>query len=70
MVLKSNVTLAKLQKFLSDDRRFYLQDSKLNVRSDVDGLAHTKQLLNLFCILTVYIKHADTESYRISKSIL
>ena len=38
---------------MSDDRRLYLHDSKRNPRSDVDGLTHTKQLLNLLCI--VYI---------------
>ena len=40
-------------KILSDDRRLYLHNSKWNSRSDVDGLTHTKQLLNLLCI--VYI---------------
>ena len=38
-------------KILSDDRRLYLNDSKWNSRSDVDGLTHTKQLLNLLCIV-------------------
>ena len=36
---------------MSDDRRLYLHDSKLNLRSDVDGFIHTKQLLNLLCIV-------------------
>ena len=64
LVLKLNVTLARLlrlvilyffkRKILSDDRRLYLHNSKWNSRSDVDGLTHTKQLLNLLCI--VYIK--------------
>ena len=61
LVLKLNVTLARPQrlvilyffewKILSDDRRLYLHDSKWNSRSDVDGLTHTKQLLNLLCIV-------------------
>ena len=65
LVLKLNVTLARplrlvilyffKWKILSDDRRLYLHDSKWNSRSDVDGLAHTKQLLNLLCI--VYKSH-------------
>ena len=38
-------------KILSDDRRLYLHNSKWNSRSDVDGLTHTKQLLNLLCIV-------------------
>ena len=41
-------------KFLSDDLGLYLHDSKLNSRSDVDGLTHTKQLLNLLCIVYVH----------------
>ena len=57
LVLKSNVTLLLrfvilyffIWKILSDDGRLYLHDSKLNSRSDVDGLTHTKQLLNLLC---------------------
>ena len=63
LVLKLNATLARplrlvilyffKWKFLSDDQRLYLHDSKLNSKSDVDGLTHTKQLLNLLCI--VYI---------------
>ena len=63
LVLKLNVTLALplrlvilyffKWKILSDDRRLYLHDSKWNSRSGVDGLTHTKQLLNLLCI--VYI---------------
>ena len=61
LVLKFNVTLARPLhlvipyffewKFLSDVRRLYLYGSKRNLRSDVDGLAHTKQLLNLLCIV-------------------
>ena len=61
LVLKLNVTLARplrlvilyffKRKILSDDRRLYLHDSKWNSRSDVDGLTHTKQLLNLLCIV-------------------
>ena len=61
LVLKLNFTLAwplRLVipyfckwKFLSDDRCFYLHDSKWNLRSDVDGFNHTKQLLNLLCIV-------------------
>ena len=64
LALKFNVTLARplrlvipyffQWKFLSDVRRLYLHDSKWNLRSDVDGLTHTKQLLNLLCI--VYIR--------------
>ena len=63
LVLKLNVTLARplrlvslhflKWKMLSDDRCLYLHDSKWNSRSDVDGLTHTKQLLNLLC--RVYI---------------
>ena len=61
LVLKLNVTLARSLllvilnfikwKILSDDRRLYPHDSKINSRSDVDGLNHTKQLLNLLCIV-------------------
>ena len=60
LVLKLNVTLARplrlvilylsKRKILTDDRRLYLHDSKWNSRSNVDGLTHTKQLLNLFII--------------------
>ena len=63
LVLKFNVTLARplrliilyvfKWKFLSDDWRLYLHDSKWNSKSDVHGLTHTKQLLNLFCIVYV-----------------
>ena len=70
LVLKLNVTLARSlrllilnfieRKILSDDRRLYLHDSKINSRSDVDGLNHTKQLLNLLYI--VYI-HASIEHF-------
>ena len=35
------------------DRRLYHDARKLNIRFDVAELAHTKQLLNSFCI--VYI---------------
>ena len=42
-------------KILSDDRRLYPYDSKWNSRSDVDGLTHTKQLLNLLCIVYILI---------------
>ena len=38
-------------KILSDDRRLFLHDSKWNLTSDVDGLTHTKQFLNLLCIV-------------------
>ena len=65
LALKLNVTLARplrliipyffKWKFLSDVRRLYLHDSKWNLGSDVDGLTHTKPLLNLLCI--VYILH-------------
>ena len=61
LVLKLNVTWARplrlvilyflKWKILSDDRRLYLHDSKWNSGSDVDGLTHTKQLLNLLCIV-------------------
>ena len=61
LVLKLNVTLAQplhlvilyffKWKILSADRRLYLHNSKWNSRSDVDGLTHTKQLLNLLCIV-------------------
>ena len=60
LALKLNSTLARPLRFvilyffkwktLSDDRRLYIHDSKWNSRSDVDGLTHTKQLLNLLCI--------------------
>ena len=63
LALKFNVTLARplrfvipylfKWKFLSDVRHLYLHDSKWNLRFDVDRLTHTKQLLNLLCI--VYI---------------
>ena len=64
LILKLNVTLARplrlvnlyfffKWKILSVDRRLYLHDSKRNPRSDVDGLTHTKQLLNLLCIVYV-----------------
>ena len=63
LVLKLNITLARplrlvilfffKWKILSDDRRLYLHDSKSNSRSDVDRLTHTKQLLNLLCIVYV-----------------
>ena len=59
LALELNVTLARplrlvilyffKWKFLSDDRRLYLHD-----RSEVDGLIHTKQLLNLLCIVYIY----------------
>ena len=61
LVLKLNVILARplrlvilyffKWKILSDDRRLYLHDNKRNSRSDVDGLNHTKQLLNVLCIV-------------------
>ena len=64
LVLKLNVTLARplrltilyflKWKILSDDRR--LNDSKWNLRSDVDGLTHTKLLLNLLCIVYINCK--------------
>ena len=70
LVLKFNVTLARplrlvilfffKWKILSDDRHLYLRDSKWNSRTDVDGLTHTKQLLNLLCI--VYLLDGYTES--------
>ena len=47
---------------LSDDRRFYLHARKLNVRSDVDGPTHTKQLLNLFCIVYLYVTSKACQS--------
>ena len=60
LIFKLSITLARplrlvihffKWKFLSDVRRFYLHDSKWNSRSEVDGLSHTKQLLNLLCIV-------------------
>ena len=67
LVLKSNVTVARplrlviliffKWKILSDDRRLYLHDSKWNSRYDVDGLTHTKQLLNLLCIVYITPQH-------------
>ena len=63
LVLKLNVILARplrlvilyffIRKILSDDRYLYLHDSKWNSRSDMDGLTHTKQLLNLLCLVYV-----------------
>ena len=66
LVLKLNVTLALYYgnsiffkwKILSDDRRLYFHDSKWNSRSDVDGLTHTKQLLNLLCIVYCLLLYA------------
>ena len=65
LVLKLNVLLARplrlvilyflKWKTLSDDRRLYLNDSKLTLSSDVEGLTHTKQLLNLLCIVYIQI---------------
>ena len=64
LVLKFNVTLARplclvvlyffKWKVLSDDWHLYLYDSKWNLWYDVDGLTHTKQLLNLLCIVYIY----------------
>ena len=75
--LKFNVTLARplrlviryflKWKFLSDVRRLYFHDSKQNLRSDVDGLSHTKQLLNLLCIVWLWLniyQWADLKSLR------
>ena len=42
---------------MSGDRRFYHNTRKLNVRSDVDGLIHTKQLHSIFNI-SLYFKTA------------
>ena len=63
LVLKLNVALARPLrlvilyffewKILSDDRRLYLHDNKWNSKFDVDGLTHTKQLLNLLCIVII-----------------
>ena len=53
-------------KILSDDRRLYLYDSKWNSRSDVDGL-HTKQLLNLLCIVYIPQPWLTTLSHPRSK---
>ena len=74
LVLKLNVTLARplrlvilhfyKWKFLSDDRRLYLHESKWNSRSDENGLTHTKQMLNLLCI--VYITGRSRRSLAIS----
>ena len=62
---KLNVTLARplrlvilyffKLKILSDDWCLNLHDSKRNSRSDVDGLTHTKQLLNLLCIVYIQV---------------
>ena len=61
LALKFNVTLARPLrlvilyfckcKLLSDDRHLYLHSSKCNLKYDVDGFTHTKQLLNLLCIV-------------------
>ena len=40
---------------MSDDRRLYLHD----LRSDVDGFIHTKQLLNLLCSILLSIDQAS-----------
>ena len=75
LVLKLNVTFSTAAAFgssvflkwkiLSDGRRLYLHDSKWNSRSDVDGLTHTKQLLNLLCIVYIqgYLKLESFEFY-------
>ena len=51
MVLRLVILYFLKWKILSDDWRLYLHDSKWNSRSDVAGLTHTKQLLNLLCII-------------------
>ena len=66
LVLKLNVILARplrlvnlylfKWKILSDDGRLYLHDSKIISRSYVDGLTHTKQLLNLLCIVYILLQ--------------
>ena len=73
LALKFNVTLARplrlvipyffKWKFLSDVQRLYLHDSKCNLRSDVDGLTHTKQLLNILCIVYIDIQIEKDNSY-------
>ena len=73
LVLKFNDTLVRQLsfvipyffkwKFLSDDRHLYLHDSKWNLISDVDGFIHTKQLLNLLCI--VYIRETEHKSEKL-----
>ena len=78
LVLKLNVTLAWplhlvipcffKWKFLSDVRRSYLYDIKWNLRSDVDALTHTKQLLNLLCI--VYITWIKNRGSYLSAHVL
>ena len=69
-ILKLHVTLAWPLRLvilyffkwiiLLGDRRLFLHDSKWNSRSDVDGLTHTKQLLNLLCIVYLYYARAYT----------
>ena len=73
LVLKLNVTLARplrlvilyffKWKILSDDRRLYLHYGKWNSRSNVDGLTHTKQLLNLLCIVYIHNTHWSIPRY-------
>ena len=60
-------------KFLSDDRRLYLHDSKWNSKSDVDGLTHTEQLLNILCIVystSDYISAPQQQCRKVIKFLL
>ena len=50
-------------KFLSDVRRLYLHDSKWNLRYYVVGVTHTKQLLNLLCIVYGRAKNWQKVAY-------
>ena len=54
-------------KILSDDRSLYLHASQWNSRSDVDGLTHTKQLLNLLCI--VYVTRKKSKLYNLDQEM-
>ena len=55
LVLKFNVTLARPLRlvilYFFNEKSCIFNDSKWNLKSDVDGLTHTKQLLNLMCIV-------------------
>ena len=54
LALHLNILQSFTYKSLSDNWYFYLHAR--NMRSDVDGLTHTKQLLNLFSIVYIFYK--------------
>ena len=71
LVSKSNVTLAQprrskillffIWKSFPGDRCSYPYARKRILRSDVDGLTHEKQLLNLLCIVYMLRTLASTK---------